>query len=315
MILFEYNGQEYKKPIGWSEIPLQKALHVMKIDIPQKLYDIYKADGIEREELVQASVENGDFEMLFPEYYGKVIKLLTTIPQDIVDYMSGEARTHLFNTMLLDFVMDLLCGQSDCEKVDRFKWGKVELDEFGFYKSIDIDYRIPKKKEFAEGFKYRQIMEDIGDDKVEFWTEYEVSKDTDLKEITSLLRRKKIRVSDEYIMPEPLSKLGVEIPFVKETVAAFVESSDLRSNITQLSEGGEFARASNIVAILCRKKGEKYDRDLMSNRAIEFNNISMDIVFSVFFYITTSCNILINISQTYSQAKHQKETSTGIAVS
>ena len=242
MIIFQYKGNEYKYPSGWHSIPLSKAIKVMAIEIPQCLEEMWRADESEQLKLIEAADKEGYFESIIPEYFGKVIQELTTIPQLDIDLMSIEDRTEFFNTFLKRFVADLYVGYSDEHKLTSFKWGKVELDEFGFYKSIEE--------------------------------------------------------KDEYIMVESLSKLGVEIPFAKETAVSFTESSDLRSAIKKFSDGGQFHFAANIVSILCRKKDEKYNKTLMRLRAGEFKDIPMNIVFSVFFYTIVSCNLLKAVTDT-----------------
>lgn len=66
----------------------------------------------------------------------------------------------------------------------------------------------------------------------------------------------------------------------------FTESADLEIYSRQL-KGGKMEVMANIISILCRPKGEPYNEQICLARAKEFEQLPMDIVWSVFFSFAT----------------------------
>lgn len=75
---------------------------------------------------------------------------------------------------------------------------------------------------------------------------------------------------------------GNLMPCVNITALELSESTDLRNASNQMS-GGNFIFASNVISILCRPKGEKYDENICKQRAKTFVDLPMNIVLEVFF--------------------------------
>jgi len=76
------------------------------------------------------------------------------------------------------------------------------------------------------------------------------------------------------------------------TAIEFTEAADLQRFSSEL-DGGMYERASEVIAILCRPEGEKYDEDVSRERAKEFEDLTMDICYGVFFSLITSMNTYI----------------------
>ncbi len=92
-----------------------------------------------------------------------------------------------------------------------------------------------------------------------------------------------IQCGDEKLYP-PESKyvLGQEVPMYEESAMSFAESADLQLNSDKFT-GGMFEVAPNLISILCRPKGEKYNEKKSLERAEKLKDVKMDVVWDVFF--------------------------------
>lgn len=90
----------------------------------------------------------------------------------------------------------------------------------------------------------------------------------------------------DYYYPESrtlaIGNQSIDEPFTKGTAIEFSELSDLQRGAMQDNGLPYFA---NIVAILCRPKGEEYDEQTCLNRVEGFMRLPMSIVWRVFFYL------------------------------
>lgn len=90
----------------------------------------------------------------------------------------------------------------------------------------------------------------------------------------------------EYHLPETKTVLGVEKPFFDRTAIEFTEAADLEMYGNQLA-GGRYEVAANLISVMCRPKVDKtiepYNEQTCLVRAKQFENITMDKVFEVFF--------------------------------
>jgi hypothetical protein len=73
-------------------------------------------------------------------------------------------------------------------------------------------------------------------------------------------------------------------PFANGTAIEFTEVADFEIAAKGLA-GGRFAMAANIVSILCRPEGEAYNENTSLARVPIFMELSMDVVWNVFFCI------------------------------
>lgn len=99
----------------------------------------------------------------------------------------------------------------------------------------------------------------------------------------------------ELFLPVTKEVMGQERPFFDRSAIEFTESADLEIASKQMA-GGKFEMATNIIAILCRPKIqvpengseylEPYNEERCLERAKEFTELPMNIVFEVFFCLT-----------------------------
>jgi hypothetical protein len=87
-----------------------------------------------------------------------------------------------------------------------------------------------------------------------------------------------------YPLPKSRKVMGKERPMGKISTIQFTEAADLDIAMREYDEG-DYSKLANIVSILCTKEGEEYDEDVCLDRAEKFMDLTMDIVWDVFFYL------------------------------
>lgn len=105
---------------------------------------------------------------------------------------------------------------------------------------------------------------------------------------------------EEYFLPASKDVLGTERPMGFISTIQFCEAADLDEYMRKLDKK-QFGVFANIVAILCVKAGEEYDEDIMLKRAKEFEGLTMDIVWEVFFYLDQLLDMYTTATVTFFQ--------------
>lgn len=101
---------------------------------------------------------------------------------------------------------------------------------------------------------------------------------------------------DKYYFPSEMLQ--------KNTYGDFIESTQLEMYIENMKHG-RFDILPEQMAILCRKIDEEYDDDAIPAKAEKFKKLTMDIIWEFSFFLTMQNNILLKLSQSYSQMKIQ----------
>jgi hypothetical protein len=89
---------------------------------------------------------------------------------------------------------------------------------------------------------------------------------------------------EKFYMPESVRLFGEIVPMGNEPIISFSESVDMDLARQGLIDGG-INKLAFFMAVYCRKKGEKYNQQNTIARQDLFNDLTMDVVWSVFFYI------------------------------
>jgi hypothetical protein len=105
----------------WSELSLERFIELSEIEIPAKLMELYNlsaklsiAEGHELEALtnqwnqLNESITFEDNVKTFPEYYGKVIFVLSDANIETIDHIPSETREQIYSSVLKGFVLSLL---------------------------------------------------------------------------------------------------------------------------------------------------------------------------------------------------------------
>lgn len=225
MYKVEIDGQEFSAIQKWNEMPLEVFIKLCKIDLPAKYISLHCAATDEEYNKAFDSITDEDSLKIFPQMYGKVIGILTDIPDHLLETLPSDIRTEVFYTAFHHFVMSVI--------------HEVPLNVIG-----------------SEG-----------------WNQYE-SDDSEYFE----------HEGEKYLYPKSIRISNLETPMANEPVVTFIESSELMLTWKKLSEAHEQSIAM-IIAIYCRKEGEKYNEATALARSAQFQKLSMDIVWKVFFCI------------------------------
>jgi len=97
---------------------------------------------------------------------------------------------------------------------------------------------------------------------------------------------------EEYIIPSDKKIAEMIIPLADEKAITFVESTQLMSSMFETKTIG-IENMALIIAILCRKDREEYNEQTALKRAEDFKELTMDIVWGIFFYIIGGLNISV----------------------
>lgn len=212
-------GNDYQCFDNWEEMTCEKGIELSKVaqTIPQTLKSIYTE--------IQKGEDNPEYIKLlegitieerikdFPAFYGRVLQVLTNIPEEIINHIDYASRTVFYNAYCQPFVFSVL-----------------------FY---PINYTLKK----IPSFEYK---------------------------------------GETYPLPETKTILGHDKPMAGITAIEFSEVADLQVFAHNL-QGGKFEVAPNVISILCRPVGEEYDEQTCLDRAEEFKQLPMSIVWEVFF--------------------------------
>ena len=88
----------------------------------------------------------------------------------------------------------------------------------------------------------------------------------------------------KYFLPKELKLLGEVIPGYDEKAMTFIEGCALTSATEGLKNGG-VDKLPYFIAVYCRPEGEEYNEKKSIDRAKDFENLTMDIAWEVFFCI------------------------------
>lgn len=100
-----------------------------------------------------------------------------------------------------------------------------------------------------------------------------------------------------YFLPASKEVFGVNVPLVDFSALEFAESADLMIEITAMNKERDLTKLGNVLAILCRPEGEPYDEDVCLGRAKEFQDLTMDVVWNVFFSFMEPLTFVLQLGQ------------------
>lgn len=237
MLYVEVHKQKGQLITEWSEMSLSQGISLYKVadKLPPKVKKMYglliseQTPEVQKEILeLRESITHKEARKKLPQIYGEIIKIMTTLPEVVVDRLTADERSQLYNKCLVRFVIGVLY--------------------------LPYDYKV----RFCEYIEHK---------------------------------------GEKWYFPEAREVLGTRKEFDKMTAIEFSDLSDLELAAKEL-EGGVFERMANIISILCRPKGEKYDEQTCLERAEEvFLDLPMNEVWEVFFYTVER----LALSKTYTQ--------------
>jgi len=168
MLTVEIQGKEYKLCDNWSDLTLKTFGELCKIPIPTKLRDRWRAFIEDKEPPTDS---HRDIIKTYPAYYGKVIKLLSDIPDSVVNYIEWSVREKLFTEYLLKFSISTIASFPQYEPVhaDSFKLNGEE-----YFLPVSLLYggkSVPMAKEkivtFSEASDIEIALQEWGEKGIE----------------------------------------------------------------------------------------------------------------------------------------------------
>jgi hypothetical protein len=102
MLTVDIQGSSYKLADDWSDITLKQFGELCSLPVPNKLRERWRA-YIEDKEAPEDT--HREIIKIYPSYYGKVIKILSDVPQKVIDCIEWSVRDKLFNEYLLKFAI------------------------------------------------------------------------------------------------------------------------------------------------------------------------------------------------------------------
>lgn len=132
MLKVEIQGSDYKLCDQWDDITLTTFGDLCRIKLPDNLRARWRA-FIEDKEIPEDT--HRDIVKTFPTYYGKVIKLLSDIPQPVVDSIEWSVREKLFNEYLLKFCISTVSSFPQYEPLQA-KSFKLDGEEYFLPESL-----------------------------------------------------------------------------------------------------------------------------------------------------------------------------------
>jgi len=110
MITLTIEDKQYSCPQKWSEITLQKFIELCNVEIPEKLRNLWmssvKDDAREYDKAFEL-ITIEDTQKHFPEYYGKLMEIISDIPGSVVDRFEGALRERFFNTLIRHYIFSI----------------------------------------------------------------------------------------------------------------------------------------------------------------------------------------------------------------
>lgn len=97
---------------------------------------------------------------------------------------------------------------------------------------------------------------------------------------------------ETFFLPVSKKVFGVDVPMVDISALEFTESADLMVYLARIEQDKDVTMIANLVSILCRPEGEKYVEEISLQRAEMFKNLTMDVVWNVFFSLIAPLVIL-----------------------
>jgi len=106
MTKIEINGEHYNAKTNDHDVLLKDAIAISKVKLPKNLRKFY--EYLTDPEKGQPKFNNTDIQTRLPKYAKKIIKILTDIPDDILDKISPEDRLTIYKECLEDEVFSIL---------------------------------------------------------------------------------------------------------------------------------------------------------------------------------------------------------------
>jgi len=241
MYVLTINKTEYKSVERWDELTIDKAISLHKLidKMPKKLKDLYgalsKKDNEKAIDKINKIIGDQEKKKDFPAFYGKVLKLVSNIPQKIIDRVDWNYRTEMYyfkigkGVSCESIVLGLLSFPYDytIKKIKSFEF-KGERLVLPYTKEV-MGREVPMYGEQALTFSESADME-------LFSAKLEAGKYTWAKNIVSILCRPKGEEYDEETSLRRAEKMGsLTMDIVWEVFFCYIKCLNTSNRNTLIS--------------------------------------------------------------------------------
>lgn len=128
----------------WSEMTIRTFGELCKIEIPEKLKALWQStlSGEKEWDAAFEAVTERDQISVFPEYFGRVMALLTKMPDEIIEQVDWELRSQFYYEYLHPFVLSTLYDIPVTK--DQGKTVPYKPKSIRSFKHRDEKYDLPK---------------------------------------------------------------------------------------------------------------------------------------------------------------------------
>ena len=150
--MIEINDKQYHIK-DWDTLTISEAEQLTDIELPEKMEALYTAGTKEKFEEVQKTITVKD-EIAFGNYSGKVLKIMSDIPDELIKYMQYFERNDLYEYYCREKIISLLgTPNHKPEEIESFEFNG---ETFLLPKSLKVfDKYLPGHSEksltFVEG--------------------------------------------------------------------------------------------------------------------------------------------------------------------
>lgn len=277
MLNIEVNKIPYKAFHQWDEMPLSLAITIHTLiseSIPPKLrefYSIVSGQGNQEEkekDLTEWYNTLTDDERIkqLPLFYGKAIALLTTIPAEIIKHLGAADRDVFYKTFCESFVYGILYWPSN-----------FTAKGINSFKHNDVEYFLPLTKNI------------MGVDRPFFdRSAIEFTESADLEIFSKEMRGGKYEVAANII--SILCRPYVANNSISPTTF-YPENIRPKKNAQKIHEK-DIAEYVDKIKAYPKTIIEPYNEEVCLERAKQFLDLKMNIVFEVFFCLAQHITIL-----------------------
>jgi len=120
--MIEINDKQYHIK-DWDTLTISEAEKLTDIKLPEKMKELYTCGTKEKFEEVQKTITL-DNEIDFAKYAGKVLKIMSDIPNELIKYMQYHERNDLYEHYCREKIIALLSAIPDYkpEKIASFEF-------------------------------------------------------------------------------------------------------------------------------------------------------------------------------------------------
>lgn len=139
MIQLKIDNTAYKIVSEWCDLTIQDAIDYYGIPQPEILRDLNRLFFKNTEEYMKAynGISQRDRMVTLPEYYGKVLKVMSDIPQEVINRMFWRVRTEMYEAYLFKFILGLDIAPG------------YEPRQVGFFWHDGVKYMIPDDRQMT----------------------------------------------------------------------------------------------------------------------------------------------------------------------